>query len=138
MKILVAGSRDYTNQQFVCESLEYIIECRWQTDVAEHLPPATTGEITLVHGNCRGADLLADQWAQSRGVNIVRVPALWNHYGKRAGLLRNDLMLGLLPYDIVVGFCESPTLSVGTGYTLRAATKRGLLSWWADMNRWEL
>lgn len=61
----------------------------------------------LIHGGCRGADMLADAWARSRGIHTARVDALWVPYGRNAGFIRNKAMLLLKP-DVAVGFPGGP------------------------------
>jgi hypothetical protein len=56
----------------------------------------------LLHGNARGADTLADQWARAHGVQPVACDALWEYYRglgkvKVAGKTRNGTMLELEP-----------------------------------------
>jgi hypothetical protein len=40
-----------------------------------------------------GADYLARQWAEDRGVDLIEVPALWDARGKGAGPYRNRFQL---------------------------------------------
>ena len=66
MRILVTGSRDWTDREMIYSDLDRL----W--DLA-------SGRLVLVHGWCpTGADHFADEWGTSRhGVTIERHAALW-------------------------------------------------------------
>ena len=86
MRVIVCGGRDYADSEKVAEVLSGV-EIRH-----------------LWHGGARGADTLADQWArQQPGVSVHPVPAQWKKYGRKAGPIRNQAMLGQSP-DLVVAF----------------------------------
>lgn len=76
MRVLVCGGRDYTGD----------VTCLGQLDIS-----------ILIHGDCRGADQRARDWAVVRGIHHAAVPALWDYYYKGAGFKRNSAMTLLLP-----------------------------------------
>ena len=79
MIVLVTGGRGYSNRQYVFYILDQIHQ---------------RSKITLlVHGGARGADTLAGEWAESRGVPVQAFMADWERYGYRAGPVRNARML---------------------------------------------
>lgn len=78
MRILVCGSRDYADVDAVFRAL----------DKAHAHAPITV----IVHGDCSGADQLADQWAKKNSVSCWRFPAQWSD-GPSAGPARNARML---------------------------------------------
>lgn len=43
----------------------------------------------VVSGGARGADTLAERYAQERGLQMIVFPAEWKKYGRRAGFIRN-------------------------------------------------
>lgn len=94
MKILVCGGREYNNRDHIYAELDGL---------------TTVGDIThLIHGNSTGADLIAHEWARSRGVQPVACAANWTWFRalgrpKAAGPARNKAMLALGP-DLVVAF----------------------------------
>lgn len=50
----------------------------------------------IVHGQCpTGADKMADDWAQARGVEVERHPADWQKHHAGAGFIRNAKMVEL-------------------------------------------
>lgn len=87
MKVLVCGGRDFLDRQLAYRTLD------------EH----AAGALIIIHGDARGADQLAGDWARLRGKVIVACPADWNTYGKGAGPIRNQQMLDKKP-DVVVAF----------------------------------
>src|SRR5690554_3978 len=58
----------------------------------------------IIHGAARGADRMADNWAQTWGIHVERYPAKWHQYGKAAGPLRNQQMLDEGRPDLVIAF----------------------------------
>jgi hypothetical protein len=46
----------------------------------------------VVSGMARGVDMGAFHWAKDKGLPVVEAPALWDKYGKGAGLIRNQWM----------------------------------------------
>jgi len=63
---------------------------------------AETPISVLMHGNARGADGLADEWAAGKVQTATFTPA-WESHGRAAGPLRNQEMLDAGP-DLVVAF----------------------------------
>ena len=47
----------------------------------------------LIEGGARGADRLCREWAQARGVHVLTMDALWDHHGRRAGMIRDAAMV---------------------------------------------
>lgn len=85
MRILVTGSRDWTNDYAV----QYQLVGAWQAR-------GEPSEVVLVSGACpTGADRMAEDVALARGWRVERHPADWDKHGKRAGFLRNQEMVDL-------------------------------------------
>lgn len=98
MRVLVTGGRDYADRDTVWRELDAI---------------HTKSKITmLIHGDARGADRLADEWAReqqkrvksSRDPEIRCCPADWKRYGPSAGPIRNGEMLAQHRPELVVAF----------------------------------
>lgn len=89
MKILVCGGRDFVDREFLYEKLDSINISFIVTEV--------------IHGDQRGADRMAGDWALNRGIKQTPVPADWIRYGQAAGPIRNREMLKLCP-DMVIAF----------------------------------
>lgn len=89
--ILVTGGRDYADEAKVF---------RWLDAVAL----LYGSDIMLMHGNARGVDTFAENWAKSRQQIYVGVPAQWSSYGVRAGMKRNAEMAAMSNANAVVVF----------------------------------
>src|SRR5690349_24754694 len=74
MKVLVCGSRDWTDEGPIADRLATL---------------APDGCATLIHGAARGADTIASNVADLLGWAVHQFPADWDRHGKRAGILRN-------------------------------------------------
>jgi|14_taG_2_1085336.scaffolds.fasta_scaffold16824_2 hypothetical protein len=89
MKLIIAGSREFTNYGLLCEFLEN----------------ANLKDIThVISGTARGADELGEKWAEDKGIEVISKPAQWDTYGKSAGHRRNAEMSVI--GDILVAFWD--------------------------------
>lgn len=111
MRILVTGSRDWTNRELLYKVLGELTS----NDV-RHI---------LVHGDCpTGADKMADEWAACQPDIIVeKYRAGWEVYGRRGGPIRNQYMVSL-GADICVAFIKNK--SRGATGTANLAEDRGI------------
>lgn len=75
----------------------------------------------IIHGDAKGADRLAGEWAQQTGVQEVKCPAAWSMFGTKAGALRNHAMLELRP-DEVIAFPGG----TGTAHMVHSARTAGI------------
>jgi hypothetical protein len=103
MIVLVCGGREF-NGSIDCLSLFHI-------DI-------------IIHGGARGADMLADRWARSKGIHCARVDALWDQLGRSAGYARNHAMAQLKP-DLCVAFPGG----VGTSIMIKICNSVGITVW---------
>lgn len=106
MKVLICGSRDWTDVHPILRELR-------------ELP----SDVTVIHGDARGADRLAGSVADGIGLKVISVPAEWNRYGRGAGPVRNQKMLDMGP-DLVVAFPVRG--SRGTMDMIRRALRKGV------------
>ena len=74
--VLVSGSRGFPSPELV----------------RDRIRTALTPGDRLMHGCARGVDTWAEHAALSVGATILRRPAEWDRYGKRAGMIRNQQM----------------------------------------------
>lgn len=107
VKVLVCGGRDFNERSRLFAAMD---------DLRVEL-----GITLVIHGDARGADKLAGEWAKSRGIHVAAVPALWDFYDRQAGPLRNAAMLTLGPLA-VVAFPGG----AGTASMIRMASSSGL------------
>lgn len=104
LRVLVCGSRDWTDKAAIEKELRLL--------------PA--GSV-VIHGDCRGADRIAGQIAQSLGLEVEAFPADWETHGKAAGPLRNRQMLAEGRPDTVLAFHEHLEASRGTADMVKKA-----------------
>jgi hypothetical protein len=91
--VIVCGGRKYADRDRVFVALDRFDE--------KHKI------MLLVHGGATGADTLADEWAQARGVPQLPFPVTkdeWDTYGRAAGPMRNDRMLKLSCAQACIAF----------------------------------
>ena len=101
MRILITGSRDWTNQNAVYGAIHMAI-----FEISELIGSRTTGEpaVTIVHGHCpTGADAIANRMI---GLEIERHPADWEEHGRAAGPIRNAEMVAL-GADVCLAFIKN-------------------------------
>lgn len=126
-KFLVTGSRDWRRGQVIAKALHTL----------HHKIGSRQG--ILIHGACpTGADAMAeDVWERIiddgpyLGMrSIDRYPADWDRLGKRAGFVRNELMIDQGP-SLVLAFWRNR--SKGTHHTMNLARAHGIkLIIWRD------
>ena len=113
-KILVTGDREWSDIPRVVEELK-------------GFRPGTI----LVHGACRGADIICAAVAEALRFEVRAYPADWEKHRKAAGPIRNQQMLDTEnkpdePIDLVLAFHNNIQDSRGTADMLDRVTKVGL------------
>ena len=88
-QVIIAGCRNYNNYT---EAKIYIDRCLSNI--------RRTHKITIISGGCCGADKLGERYAVENNFNVVRYPAQWNKYGKKAGPIRNKAMAEIADFII--------------------------------------
>ena len=106
--LLVCGGRDYADRDHVFATLDRV--------------HAKRPVGLVIHGKARGADTLAGEWADARGIEVWAFPAMWAQDGKGAGPIRNKRMLDLGQPGGVVAFPGG----AGTADMVRRAEAAGL------------
>lgn len=112
MRVLVTGSRDWTDIDEIRDALD------------AHLLALNEvgGYFVLVHGDAKGADQIAHEWALDSGVEIERHP-YWSKYGLAGGPMRNQHMVNR-GADLVLAFIKNE--SRGATGCVEMARKAGL------------
>lgn len=110
MKVLICGSRDWTDVRSIEECID-------------ELKDQYGYNLVIIQGAARGADSLARDIALERNLIVESYPANWNQYGKVAGFMRNNEMLEQKP-DLVIAFQKNN--SRGTQHTIDSAIKRDI------------
>ena len=111
-RVLVCGGRDYDNRERVRRTLDAALEAA-----------RSAGKVAvIIHGNARGADLLADQYARERSLKVIPFPADWNLHGRRAGPIRNIKMLTESQPHVIIAFKGGN----GTAHMVRIGKEAGV------------
>ena len=108
VKIIIAGGRDFSNEELLTSKCDEIISNRL---------------CEIVSGGAKGADRLGEFYAIDRNYEIHRFPADWDKFGKRAGFLRNAEMAEYA--DELIAFWDGA--SKGTKHMIDLATQKGLV-----------
>lgn len=111
LRVIVCGGRDYHDRETVFRALDRLHGER--------------GIDFLIQGAANGADYLAWQWANERGVPCGSYPANWDEHSKRAGPIRNQEMIDEGKPDGIVAFPGGR----GTDDMVRRAKSAGLKVW---------
>lgn len=109
-KVIVAGSREFTDKDYIYTKLNELLEGYKEFN-----------EVEIVQGECRGVDIIAKQYAIDNNLPYKSFPANWNLYGKSAGVLRNIEMAKYS--DVLIAFYGG---SRGTSNMIKEARKHGL------------
>jgi len=107
-KVLVCGDRNWTNYWIIYDVLSKLDK-----------------NIIIIHGNARGADIMAGTIASKLGMKVIPVPAEWEKYGKAAGVIRNRVMLDMKP-NLVIAFHNNIERSKGTKDCVKEAQRRSI------------
>lgn len=106
-KIAVVGSRNFTDLELVNAVLDEIIQ--------------NDSNITIISGGARGADTLAEIFADTHHLPKIIIVPEWKRLGKRAGFVRNQVIVD--EADMVIAFWDGK--SKGTESTIRIAKNSG-------------
>lgn len=90
LKVIVCGGRDYDNRAVLF------------ADMDTHHRRNPIGLV--ICGGAKGADALAREWAEARGIPVAVFPANWSAHGKGAGPRRNQAMLDFGKPDAVIAY----------------------------------
>lgn len=121
MRVIIAGSRTFNNYKFLKANCLKIFR---QLKAEGYDTKRETLEI--ISGTARGADRLGEQFAEEFNLKVVRFPADWNKYGKRAGYIRNEQMALYAKEDngVLIAFWNET--SKETKHTIDLANKHRL------------
>ena len=92
LRVLICGSRHYTDSDTIRRAL-----AKELTD----LDPMLEEDITVMHGDCSGADRLAADVLKDSIYTVEAHPADWQAHGKAAGPIRNRQMLDMKPVLVI-------------------------------------
>lgn len=105
--VAVTGGRNYNDRGKVWKSLDALVEIH--------------GDVRLVVGDCSGADQLAREWADERGIHKDVFVADWDKHGRAAGPIRNKVMVDF-GFDLLLAFPGG----FGTANMIKQTEKQGV------------
>jgi len=119
MRVILTGSRTWDDAATTRLALQAVADAAIEAGVPM---------VAVVHGACpNGADELADQWVRwYRGATLIlaeRHPALWQKFGKRAGIVRNEQMVAK-GADLALAFIRDD--SAGATHCAELAAEQGI------------
>lgn len=119
MRVILTGSRTWDDAATIRLALQAVADAAIEAGVPM---------VAVVHGACpNGADELADQWVRwYRGATLIlaeRHPALWQKFGKRAGIVRNEQMVAK-GADLALAFIRDD--SAGATHCAELAAEQGI------------
>jgi hypothetical protein len=88
MRLLLAGGRHLDDVEVIRRAL----------DRAHAMGPAEV----LIHGGAGVLGVAAEDWAREHRLHVIRYPANWREFGKRAEAMRNAFMLADSRADLVL------------------------------------
>lgn len=107
MIVAIVGSRDFSDAEY----MERMIEKSVGINNIE----------LIVSGGAKGADRLAEGFAQKHDIPVKVYRANWVKYGKSAGMIRNGDIVN--DADVVIAFWNGQ--SPGTKMTIRECVQTG-------------
>lgn len=106
MKVIIAGSRDITDENLLLSAIE-----------------ESGFNITeVVSGNAKGVDLMGEMWAISKNIPRKDFPADWAKHPYSGGFLRNGKMAEYA--DALIAVWDG--VSCGTRHMISCAAQRKL------------
>lgn len=140
-RLLVCGSRTYgvpkksiIGGQFVVQEPE-----QWRAEKEQSYLKLWLDKLVLqrgrpsfvITGGADGADTFAEHWRVARGLPGRVENADWTRLGRKAGVVRNKLMLDLLcvvpgPPKLVVAFPRLSEMNIGTTHMMTIARAKGV------------
>lgn len=106
----IVGSRGYNSLDEMETVIHQIIDDDYDSS-----------EVCIVSGGAHGADALAEKVAIKNEYHFIEVPALWDVHGRRAGIIRNPVIVNIS--DIVFAFWDGK--SRGTLNTINITKASG-------------
>ena len=109
MRLAIIGGRDFTDYNRLMLAIEdFFPDSGGVSRISE-----------VVSGAAKGADSLGARYARECGLKLTEHLPNWDLYGKRAGFIRNELIIK--DADMVLAFWDG--LSKGTGNSLSIAKR---------------
>ena len=105
MKLVIAGSRGFSDYQLLCQTLA----------------PERSRISLVITGGARGADQLGYRWGWKHAIKHQLFRADWERFGRSAGVRRNHQMAEAA--DLLIAFWDGQ--SPGTRHMIAAMQQLG-------------
>ena len=89
-KLIIAGSRTFDDYGRLDYEVKHFIVNKIKSK-----------NVTIISGTASGADRLGERFAEKYNLELIKMPANWDEYGKRAGHIRNEEMAKIATHCIV-------------------------------------
>ena len=96
-RILVCGDRNWTDEGVIGKVLSLV-----------------SPDTTIIHGACKGADIVAGRIARELDLEVKEYPARWDIYGYAAGPIRNRFMVEDADPELILVFHDDLKSSKGS------------------------
>jgi hypothetical protein len=119
IKVIIAGSRSFdsdNNYLFLKNKMNILLQ--------NALKNRKQYSITIISGTANGADQLGERYANEYCLELIKIPAQWDIYGKRAGMVRNVDMAKIGTHCVVFRVNESK----GSTHMIETAKYHGLIT----------
>ena len=124
-RIAIVGSRDFHNYEYLKQELiEFCFDVRYVGDSNGDWSPEYISKhhnIEIVSGGAKGADTLAEKFANEFRFEKLIFKPDWDLYGKRAGFVRNAKIVD----NCDVLFAFQINKSKGTQHSVDLAREKG-------------
>lgn len=114
-KVIICGSREFNNYELLKKKCNIYLSNKIKLGK----------KIIIVSGCSRGADRLGERYAKEYGLEVMKFPANWDKYGKKAGYIRNQSMAEIS--NACIAFLKSDAENIGTKMMVRIAREQKLL-----------
>ncbi|PLS04039.1 SLOG family protein [Neobacillus cucumis] len=108
-RVIVTGSKNFDDYTLLKQKLDNYLKDK-------------ESDVVIVSSEAEGVETLAEKYAVERFYDICCFPIHWAKYGKKAALIRNDLMYKFADACLILW----DGVSKDTGYTVGAAKKYGV------------
>lgn len=118
-KLLICGSRSFYNFELLKKEVDLFLSGLDET--CDLVKEQDLPQIVIISGTARGADQLGEKYAQLYKYPVEKYRPEWENWGKRAGYIRNEIMVTIC--DACIAFWDQK--SKGTLHTINLCKKYG-------------
>lgn len=111
IRVAVVGSRSFNDATLMIRKLD-------------HLLSNTSKQVTIISGGARGADTLAEDYADAKGIGKIIIEANWDKLNNAAGQMRNRTMASRSTHCVAFWDGVSP----GTKGMIQACESDGVIT----------